>query len=242
MVTGAGLGGIGFGIARTFLAEGATVVISDIAEPKLAAALAALSKIGSVAGCLADVSQRADAERTVRTAVTEFGGLDILVNNAAVSTPGIPIQDLDDDAIRLNLGSSLYGTLYHMQAAFPHLREVGGSVINFGSRNGILGASGFGLYAAAKEGIRGLSRTAAREWGQYKIRVNVICPAALSPGARAYLEANPQEAAASLETVALGYFGDPEDDISPVALFLASDESRYVTGQTINADGGQVML
>lgn len=242
IVTGAGIGGIGFGIARTFLAEGASVVISDIVEPKLADALVELERIGSVVGCLADVSKRTDAAQTVQTAVHQFGSVDILVNNAAASTPGISIQDLDDAAIQLNLGSNLYGTLYHMQAAFPYLSKNGGAVINFGSRNGILGASGFGLYAAAKEGIRGLSRTAAREWGKYGIRVNVICPATLSPSARAYLEANPKEAEASLGNLSLHYFGDPEDDISPVALFLASDESRYVTGQTINADGGQVML
>ena len=242
VVTGAGFGGIGFGIAETFLSEGASVVISDIAEAKLTDALATLRKVGNVAGCLADVSKRADAERTVQTAIRQFRSLDILVNNAAASTPGIMIQDLSDDAIQLNLGSSLYGTLYHMQAAFPHLQERGGSIINFGSRNAILGASGFALYAAAKEGVRGLTRTAAREWGRYKIRANVICPAALSPGARAFLDANPEEAKSSLADTALGYFGDPRDDIGPVALFLASDDSRYVTGQTINADGGQVML
>jgi NAD(P)-dependent dehydrogenase (short-subunit alcohol dehydrogenase family) len=115
-------------------------------------------------------------------------------------------------------------------------------VINFGSQNGIQGAAGFAVYAAAKEGIRGLSRSAAREWGKDGIRVNVICPASLSPNVRSYLEADPVMAERELSKVALGYFGNSEEDIAPLAVFLGSDEGRYVTGQTINIDGGQVML
>src|SRR5262249_14570252 len=101
---------------------------------------------------------------------------------------------------------------------------------------------GFGIYAATKEAIRGLSRVAAREWGQYGIRVNVLCPAALSPIAVTYLAEHPEQAEMYRREIALGRFGDPEQDIGPAALFLASDDSRYVTGQTINVDGGQMML
>ena len=242
VVTGIARGGTGFGVASAFLREGASVVVSDIDEAALAQSLPELQQLGEVAGVTADAACRSDAERTVRTAVERFGGLDVLVNNAAVSTPGVALQDLDDAGIQLNLGASLYGTIHHMQAAFPWLKARGGSIINFGSRNGVLGAAGFTLYAAAKEAIRGLSRSAAREWGAHKIRVNVVCPATLSPGARAYLDANPDEAKQALAGVALGYFGDGAADIGPVCVFLASDESRYVTGQTINVDGGQVML
>jgi NAD(P)-dependent dehydrogenase (short-subunit alcohol dehydrogenase family) len=129
-----------------------------------------------------------------------------------------------------------------MQAAFPHMKESGGSIINFGSREGVFGGVGFGIYAATKEAIRGLSRTAAREWGKHNIRVNVICPAALSPAAVKFLAENPKEAEYYRSQIALGYFGDPAADIGPVAVFLASAESRYVTGQTINAEGGMTML
>jgi NAD(P)-dependent dehydrogenase (short-subunit alcohol dehydrogenase family) len=122
------------------------------------------------------------------------------------------------------------------------MKARGGAIINLGSREGIFGGLGMGIYAATKEGIRGLSRVAAREWGVHKIRVNVICPAALSPAAVKYLEEFPEQAEMYRKQLALGYFGDSEADIGPVALFLASDESRYVTGQTINADGGQMML
>ena len=105
-------------------------------------------------------------------------------------------------------------------------------------REGEFGGVGFGIYAATKEGIRGLSRTAAREWGKHGIRVNVICPAALSPAAKTFLETHPKEAEYYLSQVALGYFGDSLEDIGPVAVFLASAASKYVTGQTILVDGG----
>lgn len=242
IVTGIAKGGTGYGMAAAFLREGASVAVSDIREEALAESMPELERLGPVLGCVADVTLRADAERTVALAIERFGQLDILVNNAALSTPGVELQDLDDELIQRNLGPSLYGTIYHMQAAFPHLKERGGSIINFGSRNGVWGAAGFTLYAAAKEGIRGLSRSAAREWGRHNIRVNVICPATLSPAMKAYIDVNPDDAKAAVENMALDRIGDAETDIAPVAVFLASDESRYITGQTINVDGGQVML
>src|SRR5690606_5929992 len=118
----------------------------------------------------------------IATAVERFGRLDILVNNAQ-ATRQAPIEEITDEAITLTFGSGLFGTLYHMQEAFPHLRERGGSVINFGTRQGIYGEPRDGIYGANKEGIRALSRSAAREWGQFAIRVNVINPAGMSPAA-----------------------------------------------------------
>jgi NAD(P)-dependent dehydrogenase (short-subunit alcohol dehydrogenase family) len=182
------------------------------------------------------------ANSTVEAAVREFGKIDILVNNAQSSVPGTPLELIDDATISMTIESGLLGTLYHMQAAFAHMKERGGSIINFGSREGVYGGVGFGIYAATKEAIRGLSRTAAREWGKYKIRVNVVCPAALSPAAVKFLADRPQDAEMYKSQIALGYFGDPFEDIAPVVLFLGTEDSRYVTGQTINTDGGQQML
>ena len=242
IVTG-GSQGVGLGIARTFIREGASLVITGRDAAKLAEAAKALKALGGlVVDYAGTVGVKADAEGAVARAIENFGRLDILVNNAQTSKPGTPLEQTDDETLRMTVESGLYGTFQHMQAAFPHMKDGGGSIINMGSREGIFGGVGFAAYAATKEAIRGLSRTAAREWGKHKIRVNVVCPAALSPIAVKYLAEHKAEAEMYLQQIALGYFGDPEDDIGPVALFLASDESRYVTGQTINADGGQMML
>lgn len=242
IVTGGGQG-VGLGIARMFASEGATLVITGRHKEKLKGVVPELEALGAqVATCAGDTRLRADAERAVQCAVDRFGQLDVLVNNAQSSNPGTPLEEIDDDTIRLTVESGLYGTLQHMQAAFPHMKERGGSIINFGSREGIYGGIGFGIYAANKEAIRGLSRVAAREWGKHDIRVNVLCPAALSPVAVKYLVEYPEQAEMYRKEISLGRFGDPETDIGPVALFLASDDSRYVTGQTINVDGGQMML
>jgi NAD(P)-dependent dehydrogenase (short-subunit alcohol dehydrogenase family) len=242
IITGGGQG-VGLGIARTFAAAGAALVITGRTEDKLKGVTAELEALGGkVAICAGDVRNRADAERAVQTVIDRFGQIDILVNNAQTSNPGKALEDIDDDTIRMTVESGLYGTIQHMQAAFPHMLARGGSIINFGSREGIFGGIGFAAYAATKEAIRGLSRVAAREWGKYNIRVNVICPAALSPIAIDYLEKFPEQAEMYRKEISLGRFGDPEQDIGPVALFLASDASRYVTGQTVNADGGQMML
>lgn len=242
IVTGGGQG-VGLGIAQAFVAEGAALVISGRDERKLQAAATALRAGGArVHTVIADARLRSDALRTVETAIKTFGRLDILVNNAQSSVPGKPLEEIDEATLQLTVESGLYGTFHHMQAAFPHLKNAGGSIINLGSREGIFGGIGFGAYAATKEGIRGLSRSAAREWGRYRIRVNVICPAALSPAAITFLAEHSDQAEMYRSQIALGYFGDPRGDIGPVAVFLAGPASAYVTGQTINADGGQMML
>ena len=242
IVTGAGQG-VGFGVARALASEGASLVITGRVAEKLEQAKTELEARGAkVVVSAGDGAVRANAQRAVQAAVDAFGRLDILVNNAQAVHPGVLIEAISDEDLELTFGSGFRATLYHMQAALPHLKERGGSIINFGSKLGIHASPGGGAYAANKEAIRGLSRIAAKEWGQFKIRVNVINPASLSPGAQAYFKDHPDEVAMHLKEVALGYFGDAEEDIGAAAVFLASDDSRYVTGQTINVDGGQVML
>jgi len=242
IVTGGGQG-VGLGIAHALAAEGASLVITGRDESRLRDAAAELRAHGvEVLTLTADVRKRASAVATIAATIERFGRLDVLVNNAQSSVPGTPVDQLDDEVISLTLESGLLGTLYHMQAAFPYLKANGGSIINLGSREGIVGGAGFGIYAATKEAIRALSRTAAREWGRYGIRVNVICPAALSPKAVKYLTEHPDHAEYYKAQTALGRLGDPREDIGPVAAFLASPAAHYVTGQTLNADGGQVML
>jgi NAD(P)-dependent dehydrogenase (short-subunit alcohol dehydrogenase family) len=241
IVTGASQG-IGLAIARAYVREGASVVMSARRAEVLEAEARKLAEAGgNVLAITADVAKREDASRTIAAAVERFGRIDILVNNAQ-TTRQAGVESITDESIALTFGSGLFGTLFHMQSAFPHLKECGGSIINFGTRQGIYGEPGDGIYGANKEGVRALSRSAAREWGQFGIRVNVINPAGLSPAAARFFEENPERGQKYMEDISLRRFGDLDTDIAPVAVFLASEDSRYVTGQTINADGGQVML
>jgi NAD(P)-dependent dehydrogenase (short-subunit alcohol dehydrogenase family) len=242
VITGAGQG-CGLGVAQAFAAEGANLVITGRVAEKLEGVKPELEALGAkVVVCAGDAARRENAERAVKAALDAFGKLDVLVNNAQATEPGVMIEDLNDEQMQLSFGSGFLATLYHMQAAFPHLKKRGGAIINFGSKVGIVPTPGMAAYAATKEAIRALSRTAAKEWGQYRIRVNVLNPASLSPGASHYLDEHPEEKAMHMRDIALGYFGDAKEDIGGVAVMLAAEEGRYLTGQTLNADGGQVML
>jgi NAD(P)-dependent dehydrogenase (short-subunit alcohol dehydrogenase family) len=243
IVTGGGQG-VGLGIATAMARQGANLVLTGRTEAKLREAETTLQALGAqVLVVPGDTRRRADADKTIALAIERFGRIDALVNNAQSSTPGVPLEALTDDDWRETLESGLYGTLYFMQAVLPLMKQQhSGKIVNFASRTGIEGMLGFGAYATAKEGIRGLSRVAAREWGAYGICVNVVCPAALTPAADKYLEANPLERTRYLSEIALGRFGDPEQDIGRVVAFLCSAGADYITGQTINVDGGQSML
>ena len=242
VVTGASQG-IGMAFARLFAREGASVVISarrgDVVQE--VAHQIAKEEGAKVIAVQADVAVREDAFRTIAAAQEHFGRLDVLANNAQ-TTKNALVEDIDEANLKLTFGSGFLGTLWHMQAALPLLKVAGGSIINLGSRQGIYGQPGDGAYGANKEAIRALSRSAAREWGKFGIRVNVINPAGLSPAAEAVLNADPERAQKYYDEISLVRFGRLMEDIAPVGLFLASDDGQYITGQTINADGGQVML
>ncbi|MBB4614229.1 SDR family NAD(P)-dependent oxidoreductase [Novosphingobium taihuense] len=243
IITGGGQG-VGLGIAQAFADEGASIVLTGRTPDKLAAVVPDLEARGAkVAIHPADARSRADANKVVEFTVETFGGIDILVNNAQSTIPGLSFKDYGDEEIASTVESGLYGTIYHMQAVWPHMaKRGGGSIINFGSRQGIVAPAGYSVYGATKEAIRGLSRVAAREMGPDGIRVNVINPSAMSPAALKWLSDFPEEAASNLLEVSLRRWGDANKDIGPVAVFLATDESQYVSGQTINVDGGMVML
>ncbi|MCJ2181012.1 SDR family NAD(P)-dependent oxidoreductase [Novosphingobium album (ex Hu et al. 2023)] len=243
LITGAGQG-VGLGIAQAFCAQGAAVVITGRDAERLASAVEVIeARGGSVAACPGDAAKRENAKAAVALAIERFGGLDILVNNAQARRSGVPFEEITEADMDLALGSGPVATLLHMQEAFPHLKaRGGGSIINFGSKMGMQPIPGIGSYAAAKEAIRALTRSAAREWGKHAIRVNTLTPASLGDSGKAYFKDRPDEFEKLCRDVALGHFGDAETEIGAVALFLACDDSRYVTGQTLNADGGQLML
>lgn len=243
IVTGGGQG-LGLGIAIALASEGANLVLTGRTEAKLRVAETTLKAHGArVLVVPGDTRKRADADKTVALAIEHFGRIDALVNNAQSSTPGVPLEAVTDENWCETLESGLYGTMYFMQAVLPHMRRQGsGRIVNLASRTGIEGTRGFAPYAAAKEGIRGLSRVAAREWGPLGITVNVVCPAALTPVAEAYLETHQAERDRYLAEISMGRLGDPEKDIGRVVAFLCGESAGYVTGQTINVDGGQTML
>lgn len=241
IVTGGGQT-VGLGVAQALADGGADLVITGRVREKLEMARADLQGRGAkVMVCPGDVSVRESADAAVAMAADAFGRVDILVNNAQTNKAG-KIEEIDEEAFDITFGSGFRGTLYHMQAAFPYLKERGGSVINFGSKMGMVPHPNTGLYSATKEAIRALSRVAAKEWGQYGIRVNIVNPASLGEKQVANLASNPDLADQVKRDLTLGYFGDPRLDIGSVVAFLASDDARYLTGQTLNADGGQVML
>lgn len=241
IVTGGGAG-IGLAVAQAFAAAGAGVVISGRRKEKLDEAVAAIESAGGRAvGVQADVSQREDADRTIATAISNFGRVDYLINNAHSTDVAGPIENISEADLRRSLDSGLGGTLFHMQAALPHLKESKGAIVNFGSRQGTHGAENYGVYASAKEAIRGLSRVAAREFGPHGIRVNVVNPAAETDAASEYFAANPGAREYFEGQASLRRMGTP-DEIASAVLLLCSDAAGYISGQTLNVDGGQEMF
>jgi len=242
IVTGAGQG-IGAAIAAAYAREGAKVILTGRTLSKVEAMAGKINTAGGEALPLEAVAGNQEhSEMTVDRAISEWGRVDALVNNAHSFTDYLPLSDPNmEENCKVDFQSAFYGSLQLMQLCYPHMvKQGGGSIINMGSSFGIRCEPGFLAYAASKEAIRALTRTAAREWGKDRIRVNTILPAALSPKAIQYLE-DSGTYDLELSKVAMGRFGAPED-IAPTAIFLVSDESDYVTGQTICVEGGAVML
>jgi len=238
LVTGAGQG-IGRGIALALADAGAAVIVAGRTLDKVEKVAAEIRAAGGEAlPVRCDVGADADVEALFGDTVASFGGLDVLVNNAQSSPPNKRLQDVSPDDVELALRTGPVATLRCMQAAFPYLRERGGSIVNLGSNTGIEGAPLFGAYAMAKEGIRGVSRVAAKEWGRFGIRVNVICPFGDSPSAVEFNQAHPDAARAILRSTALRRMGDCREDIGRAVAALVSDDMGYLTGATLMLDGG----
>jgi NAD(P)-dependent dehydrogenase (short-subunit alcohol dehydrogenase family) len=242
MVTGAGRG-IGQGIACALSEAGAHVAVVDIDEGLATETASAITEAGADAVALTcDVSDRDAVQATVARVVDRFGDLAVLVNNAQALRPEIPLVEHTVDDVELALNSGFWGTFHCMRAAFPHLRDSGdGRVVNLGSSAGTQGQAGLAAYAATKEAIRGLTRVAAREWGEHGITVNVICPSAMSPGAQAWATEHPDLYAEFLAKRPIRRDGDPRTDIGALVVFLAGAGSGFVTGETIMINGGAAL-
>ena len=240
IVTGSGRG-VGRGMALHLGRGGARIVVAEWKPRVRAEVCAELTDLGiENLGVACDIQEKDQIDAMVAQTVERFGRVDGLVNNAQTFRPLAPIADVSEDDVDVFYRSGVKGTLWAMQAVYPHMRAQGwGRIVNFASSMGITGGSGFAAYNASKEAIRAITRTAAREWGAEGIVVNAIAPAAAthhgeagkqSEGYRIFIENCPMKRQ-----------GDPELDIGPIAWFLCSDACRYLTGHTFMADGGAFM-
>jgi NAD(P)-dependent dehydrogenase (short-subunit alcohol dehydrogenase family) len=239
VVTGGGHG-IGRGIVRRFAAEGARVLIAELDVPAGEEAADEITAAGGEALFLrTDVTDRSHVEAMVTAAVDTWGALDVLVNNAwGAGTVG-RVEQKTDQQLEHGLRMGFYGPFWAMRAAFPHMaRNRWGRVVNMCSLNGVNAHMGTLEYNAAKEALRTLTRTAAREWAPVGVVVNAICPGAKSAAFARVMAAHPELGAAADAANPMGRIGDPYEDVAPVALFLASEDCRYLTGNTLFADGG----
>lgn len=252
IITGAGratlkdgrCGSIGYGIATAYAREGANLVITGRNVKKLESAKEELERLYGIRVLVlqADVHSGADNEAVVQNVIQktmeEFGRIDVLINNAQASASGVPLAEHTTEQFDLALYSGLYAAFYYMKACYPHLKETKGTVINFASGAGLFGNFGQCAYAAAKEGIRGLSRVAATEWGKDGINVNIICPLAWTSQLEQFQDSYPEAFEKNVQMPPMGHYGDAENEIGRVCVQLASPDFKYMSGETITLEGG----
>ena len=237
-------GSIGYGIAIAYAKEGANIVITGRNLKKLEDAKEELERLYGVKvlPVQADISAGADneaiAKDVVEKAVAAFSGIDVLINNAQASASGVTLADHTVEQFDLAIYSGLYAAFFYMKACYPYLAKSHGSVINFASGAGLFGNFGQCAYAAAKEGIRGLTRVAATEWSKDGINVNIICPLAWTAQLEQFKNAYPEAFDKNVHTPPMGYFGDPETNIGRVCVQLAHPDFKFMTGETLTLEGG----
>jgi NAD(P)-dependent dehydrogenase (short-subunit alcohol dehydrogenase family) len=240
IVTGSGRG-VGRGMALHLGKGGARIVVAEWKPHLLEETCGELDALGvEHLGVVCDIQQHDQIDAMVASTVSRFGRVDALINNAQTFRPLAAVADVDESDVDVFYTSGVKGTLWAMQAVYPHMKaQQWGRIVNFASSMGITGGTGFAAYNASKEAVRALTRTAAREWALDGIVVNAIAPAAAthkgesakqSEGYRIFIENCPMRRQ-----------GDPELDIGPIAWFLCSDACRYLTGHTFMADGGAFM-
>jgi 3-oxoacyl-[acyl-carrier protein] reductase len=235
VVTG-GAQGLGYAIAEVFVAEGARVMLGDLDLERNRAAAEALGGDDAARAMLCDVTSPAEVDALVAAAVEQFGRLDVMVNNAGI-TRDATLRKMTEEQFDEVIAVHLKGTWNGTRAAAAVMREQGsGAIINMSSISGKVGLVGQTNYSAAKAGIVGLTKAAAKELAHLGVRVNAIQPGLIRS---AMTEAMPQRIwDAKLAEVPMGRAGDPRE-VATVALFLASDLSSYMTGTVLEVTGGR---
>jgi NAD(P)-dependent dehydrogenase (short-subunit alcohol dehydrogenase family) len=238
IVTGAAQG-VGKGVAIALLERGARVLLVDIKDELLTTTTDELKALGSAEMLVADLRVPESAQQIAAAALDAFGAVHGLVNNAIATNEPKAFVDitLEDFALGHDVGPR--ATFLLMQAVHPLMVEAGGgSIVNLGSGTGTGGEPKWGGYATAKEGIRGLSKVAALEWGRDNIRVNVICPFAESDGVKFWKSFAPKEYDKAVGRVPMKRIGDVHTDVGALVAFLLGSDATFITGQTIHVDGG----
>jgi NAD(P)-dependent dehydrogenase (short-subunit alcohol dehydrogenase family) len=237
IVTGAGAG-LGRAIALRFATEGGLVTVADVDPARASSTVAEIEAAGGRAVAVAaDISKPDEVARMIEAAVSAHGRLDVLVNNAGVRVI-VPFLEQTLEQWQWMLDVMLTGPMLCSQAAIPHMLEVGrGKIVNVGSVTGIIGLTKRAAYAAAKAGLHGLTRALAYELSSQKIWVNAVAPGLLETPMNTAYFADEQFMALVKRELPVGRLGKP-DEIASVVLFLASEESDFVSGAVWNVDGG----
>jgi meso-butanediol dehydrogenase/(S,S)-butanediol dehydrogenase/diacetyl reductase len=237
LVTG-GASGVGQGIVRRFVAEGASVAVGDIDEK---AGRALLSELGRDTHFVElDVSQEFSFSSAINETVSHWGGLDVLVNNAGIVEPALPVQDTSTEdfnrLVRVNLGGAFFGCKY----AYPHILKSKGCVLNISSLVGVVGEKNHAVYGATKGAINALTICTAADWRTAGLRINALCPSDVwTPALVGWVQNHPDRSIAQHyeEMRAQGLCAEPKE-IGDIAVFLCSDEARFINGAVINASFG----
>jgi NAD(P)-dependent dehydrogenase (short-subunit alcohol dehydrogenase family) len=239
IVTGAGQG-IGAAIAKVFAREGARVCVAELKAHRCERTAEEIRAAGGDAFAqVCDVGDKAAIQAMVDATVRRWGTVDVLVNNAHGFGARAKLEEIPDDQFDMSWRTGTKGTWWAMCAVRPIMAAKGrGRIINFGSLAAEEGHAGLGEYGAAKAGITSLTCTAAREWGPSGITANVIYPAALTKRGMDFRDRNPERYQRLMEERPIRRLGDPETDIAPIALFLATDDAQFLTGHVFYADGG----
>jgi NAD(P)-dependent dehydrogenase (short-subunit alcohol dehydrogenase family) len=238
LVTG-GSRGIGRSIALGLAEAGADVVIASRKLPDLEIVAQEITQMRRKAlPVAANVRHLPEIDNLVKQAVDEFGRIDILVNNAGTNVVYDSVFNIDEKAWDIIMGLNLKGYFFLSQAVGRIMRDKGGgSIINTASEAGIRPGAGMGVYSISKAGVIMLTKVLAQEWGQYNVRANAIAPGVIRTRLSTALQTNPIIRGSTEDSTALGRIAEPEEIVG-AALFLASDASSYMTGQTLVLDGG----